>query len=194
MMKNFTVFLSLIGIALLNIIAIDLPLKAQNKQKTECRNLDALAEEETSQTTRTIKLDKFGIKIEIPSNYKTMLRNDGSVSILHPYTFEVIRCKYAQGIYDFYIQLLDNPKNLSLEQLARSSKASGYGVINTHKYNKNGIKAVVVDFTGGSGSYAYALFNVPGIDKVVSMSASCDCDVDKAGIVFYLDKTEYINK
>ena len=193
-MKNFSLFSALTSLTLLNTVAINLPASAQNQKNSQsCNNIEAFAEE-PSKTTKTIKLEKFGIKIKIPSNYRTMLLNDGSVNIVDPYTFHALRCKAQHGVYTFNIDLLDNPKNLSLEQLARF-KYSMYndGLFNIYNYSENGIIGKVVEFKNG-GSSAYALFNVPGVDKVVEMSAGCDCTVDRRDVIKYLKVTQPINK
>ena len=191
---KFNFLLTLTSLILLNTVAVDLPSKAQNKENFQsCNNLESL-DAQPSKTTRTIELKKFGIKIKIPSNYRTMLLNDGSVSIVDPATFEAIRCKAQHGIYTFDIGFLKNPQNLSLEQLARS-KYSMYedGIIDIHNYNQNGIKARVIDFRNG-GSGAYALFDIPDGDQVVEMSVGCDCTVDRRDVIKYLKVTQPINK
>lgn len=190
---KFSFFLTFSSLILFNTFAVNLSSKAQNQKNLQnCNNIESL-DAKPSKTTKTIKLEKFGIKIQIPSNYRTMLLNDGSVSIVDPATFEAIRCKAPMGVYTFDIKFLKNPQNLSLEQLAKS-KYTMYedGLIDIYNYNQNGMKARGIDFSNG-GSSAYALFNITGVDKVVEMSAGCDCTVDKTDVIKYLEVTEPID-
>lgn len=145
---------------------------------------------EASKTTRTLELKKFGIRIKIPFNFRTILRNDGSVSILDPGSFEAVKCKAPHGIYYFNIQLLPNPKKLSLVELARTSYSAALGgPIKLHNYKLKDTQALVIDSQGAYG--AYGIFNVPG-KGVVEMSGACDCEVDKTDIIKYLEVTELI--
>lgn len=54
--------------------------------------------EAASETHRIVELPEFGIQIKIPSNYRTMKRQDGSVEILHPDDFEHIQCVARGGL------------------------------------------------------------------------------------------------
>ncbi|MTJ14948.1 hypothetical protein FJR11_20680 [Anabaena sp. UHCC 0187] len=155
--------------------------------KQKCGNTD---EVQASTTTRTIEFKKFGIKIKIPSNYRTMLRNDGSVMILDPGSYEAVRCAAPRGLYYFSIKLLPNPKKLSLLELAKgSSKQITNEPTNIHNYSLKDTQALIIDAKSGYG--AYGIFNVPG-KGVVEMSANCDCEVDKTDIIKYLKDTELL--
>lgn len=166
-------------------INFKIPLSVANER---CGDTQAV---EASKTTRTLELKKFGIKLKIPSNFRTMLRNDGSISILDPGTFEAIRCAAPHGIYDFNIKLIPNPKRLSLLQIARNSYISNLGQpAKLDNYNFKNTQALIIYSEGSYG--AYGIFNVPG-KGVVEMSAACDCEVDKTDIIKYLEVTELIN-
>ncbi|MBD2452228.1 hypothetical protein H6G76_35045 [Nostoc sp. FACHB-152] len=179
--KRIGVILSLIFIfdAALNVT----PSVAQEK----CGNTEPV---EASKTNKTVELKKIGIKIKIPSNFRTLLRNDGSISILDPGSFEAVRCKAPHGLYYFNIKLLPNPKKLSLVELARTSYSTALGApIKLHNYRQKNTQALVIDAQGAYG--AYGIFNVPR-KGTVEMSAVCDCEVDKKDIIRYLEVTELI--
>jgi hypothetical protein len=188
-MRYFRLILATVSLMVLNTAGIipgfnDLPALAQR-----CGNTEAV---KPSKTTKTVNFKKFGIKIKIPSNYKTMARQDGSLSILDPGSFEAVRCKAPHGLYSFNLKLLPNPNNLSLAKLARSSYSSyNGGSMKTYNYNRQKMQALLVDFEEGYS--AYGIFKVPGIKGVVEMNASCDCEVNKQDIISYLKVTELIN-
>lgn len=153
----------------------------------KCGNTEPV---EAIKATRTVEFKKFGIRIKIPSNFRTILRNDGSVTILDPGSFEAVRCKAPHGIYYFNIKLLPNPKKLSLVELAKTSYSTALGApIKLHNYKLKDTQALVIDSQGAYG--AYGIFNVPR-RGVVEMSAGCDCEVDKTDIIKYLEVTELI--
>jgi hypothetical protein len=56
--------------------------------------------------------------------------------------------------------------------------------LSLNTYNRQKIKALLVDFQDGYSSYG--IFKVPGVNGVVEMIASCDCNVDKTDIIHYL--------
>lgn len=143
-------------------------------------------------TTKTVEFKKFGIRIKIPSNYRTMLLNDGAVEIIDPAMFELFRCQarggkvlFARGYAPFRIRLVPNPQNLPPLVLAQTLR--GYeGRVYT--YNLDGTKVVIVE--SESTFSVGAWFTIPGINGVVEMEASCDCETTKEDMVLYLDKTE----
>jgi hypothetical protein len=141
-----------------------------------------------SKTTKTVKFPQYGIKVKIPSNFKTITRKDGYMSILDPGTYEAVKCQAPHGIYSFNIDVLPNPKNLSLQAFAKSNYKNQ--PMRVHNYSQNNIKALLLDSEGGYSSYG--IFKVPSVKGIVEMNASCDCEVDKTDIISYLKVTELI--
>ncbi|HLP87680.1 MAG TPA: hypothetical protein VK184_03605 [Nostocaceae cyanobacterium] len=177
--------ISLLGLTLILSTSLNASPAIARKR---CGNTNPVA---PSKTTKTLELRKFGIKIKIPTNYRSMLLNDGSVAILDPGSFEAMRCAAPHGFYGFYIQLLPNPNNLSLAELARTKYSSAEsGTMKVQNYNFNNTKALLIDFEGGYSSYG--IFNVPG-KGVIEMSAGCDCPVDRNDIISYLKDAKFIN-
>jgi hypothetical protein len=186
-MKTILKITTLAVITVLSLSSQNLIFNTPAIAQRKCGNTD---EVQASTTSRTVELKKFGIKIKIPSNYRTMLRNDGSVMILDPGSYEAVRCAAPRGLYYFSIKLLPNPKKLSLLQLAKISYPNITDeTANLHNYSFNNTQALIIDSQGGYG--AYGIFNVPG-KGVIEMSAACDCEVDKTDIIKYLQTTVLI--
>jgi hypothetical protein len=177
-------------LAVTTVLLLSLPNLVFNTPAIAQRKCGNTGEVQASKTSRTVELKKFGIKIKIPSNYRTILRNDGSVMIVDPDSYEAIKCAAPRGLYYFSIKRLPNPKKLSLLELAKgSSKQITNEPTNIHNYSFNNTQALIIDAQGGY--VAYGIFNVSG-KGVIEMSATCDCEVDKTDIIKYLEVTELI--
>ena len=164
-------------------LVFNTPAIAQRK----CGNTNPV---EASKITRTIELKKFGIKIKIPANFRTTWRNDGSIIILDPGSHEAMRCRAPRGIYSFSIKTLPNPQKLSLLKLAKISYPNlGRETPNINNYSFNNTQALIIDAKGGYS--VFGIFNVPG-KGVIEMSIGCDCEVDKASLIKYLQGTKLI--
>ncbi|RUT04223.1 hypothetical protein DSM106972_044510 [Dulcicalothrix desertica PCC 7102] len=173
----------------------NLPVLAHNKNILKKQNSITVAQRcgnteavKPSKTSKTVRFPKFGIKVKIPSNYKTFPRKDGSISILDPGSYEAVRCQAPHGLYSFNIKLLPNSKNLSLQAFAKSAYEGQLKRV--YDYNQNNIRALLID--SESGYSAYGIFKVRGVKGIVEMNASCDCDVSRTNIIDYLKVTELI--
>ncbi|PZO44591.1 MAG: hypothetical protein DCF19_02265 [Pseudanabaena frigida] len=85
--------------------------------------------EPNSKNFRTIKLYHYGIEVDIPSNYRSIKEQDGSVKILHPNYFALFQCisnggKGGQGYESLDIHLVDRDTSISLKEQA--ALAVGY--------------------------------------------------------------------
>ena len=129
-----------------------------------------------SSTNRTVSLPQFGIAIDIPDNYRTMLRNDGSVAILDPTVYELLKCianggsAPGMGFSSELIELIPNPSELPILELA-SQYQSGDSVSLHHL---QGLEGYILA-NGFSASY---WVEIPGINGVVVFSDYCDCGAD----------------
>jgi len=47
---------------------------------------------QASQNTRLYRNDSLGFSLDIPANYRTIARNDGTIEIVDPATFEFVEC------------------------------------------------------------------------------------------------------
>lgn len=59
-----------------------------------CQNTDAVL---PADDRRELTLEQFGVSVMIPENYRAILRNDGSVQVVDPGTFNLIRCEAIGG-------------------------------------------------------------------------------------------------
>lgn len=149
-------------------------------------------------TTRTVELANFGIQINIPSNYRTMRFQDGRVAILHPDDFALLQClaqggRGGRGYYSEQIQWVAPDNALTLREQAQWSM--GFEVTATgdrqpyatevRAYEANGI-AGYLSWTPGSYSVTF-LGTIPGYEDLLSISASCDCEVEPEAVLTLLD-------
>ncbi|MFM2064200.1 MAG: hypothetical protein RLZZ507_3871 [Cyanobacteriota bacterium] len=157
-------------------------------QQELCRDIGEVS---PAHTLRTLELPQFGISIDIPENYRALARNDGSVQILDPGNFELISCisrggtaPFARGMSSFTIRLVNNPRNLTLLNLAQQQ---GLYDGKNYRYNLSGKQVLITE--SDSGYSVAAWFTPPGINGVVMMEMSCDCELGKDDILMELDKT-----
>jgi hypothetical protein len=63
--------------------------------------------EEPSKTTKTVKFPQYGIQMEIPDNWRSMLRTDGVIQILDNSTYKILQCpmkdRAASGYSSYWI-------------------------------------------------------------------------------------------
>lgn len=160
--------------------------------------------EPAAETTRTVELPSFGISIRIPENYRAMLRQDGSVSILHPDDFEWLQCIVrggvgAHGYYSETIRQVDPDPAMSLREQA--IWAAGYSlnsdgsrqaaVTDVIPYQHNGLNGYVVSSL--SGYSAVFLGTSPDSDQLLQVSAGCDCEVDAEAVTNLLAGIERLD-
>lgn len=180
----FTTLLS--GLLLMSINFVDRePTQAQSRICSADENY-----EPASSTYRSVKILDFGIELDIPSNYRTMRRQDGSVEILHPDDFEFFQCisrggrGAGGGYYSQDIQLVDRDNSMSLREQAIWTV--GYGT--DAKGNRIPIADKVLDYrqralsgyivTSQTGYSVVFMGVVQGREKVLRISAGCDCPVE----------------
>ncbi|HIK44732.1 MAG TPA: hypothetical protein IGR64_07550 [Leptolyngbyaceae cyanobacterium M65_K2018_010] len=145
--------------------------------------------EPAAETLRAVNLPDFGIVVAIPSNYRTMKRQDGSVLILHPDDFAMLQCVAqggygARGFYSETIQLVAPDPAMPLQEQAIWSlghqddtagrRRPAYSQIRT--YNQNGFSGYLVQSL--SGYVVTFLGTYPGGRQLLEVSAGCDCPVE----------------
>jgi hypothetical protein len=157
-------------------------------QQELCRDIGQVA---PSETLRTLELPQFGINIDIPENYRALARNDGSVQILDPGTFELISCLArggealgARGMSSLTVRLVNNPGNLPLLTLSQQEELYDGSY---YLYNLSGTQAIITESNEGYSVRAW--FAPPTIDNVGVMEISCDCELSRDDIVMELDRT-----
>ena len=145
--------------------------------------------EPAAETLRTLELPNFGIAVEIPSNYRAMLRQNGEVEILHPDDFAMLQCLAqggagAHGYYSETIQLVTPDPDLSLREQAIWSVGYGFDENDNRipayadivEYNQGDLSGYIVQSLSG---YAVTFLGTyPGSRQLLEVSAGCDCSVE----------------
>ena len=144
--------------------------------------------EPRSSTFRTVTLPDFGIEVDIPSNYRTMRRENGQVEILHPDDFAMLQCiaqggHGGHGYYGESIALVNPDPSMSLRDQAMGSM--GYSTDKNGNRKPFATKVLSYDKGDLSGYVAtsyvgYAVVfmgTLPGRNQILEVTAFCDCDV-----------------
>jgi hypothetical protein len=164
--------------------------------------------EPASSTYKTVELPEFGIQVNIPDNYRTMKRNDGSVAIVHPDDFEHLQCMAngglgGRGYYSEVIQLVDRDDSISLREQAMRTRgydhdAQGNQILSSDNVldYKQGDLSGYIAFTKNSPTFNGAVFlgEVPGTEKVLEIYPSCDCDTTVDDLKDLLSRVKWIEK
>jgi hypothetical protein len=155
------------------------PIKITNAQNIEPKFCSG-DEEMPSSSFRTVKLDRFGVEVDIPSNYRTMLRQDNSVEILDPGTFSIFQCTVQGGLggggyYGERLKIIPRDSSISFQEQAILSM--GHSNIEIQSYTWNGLPSyLVIDSIPNWGAQMLVL--LPGEEEILVISAGCDCDVN----------------
>ncbi len=157
--------------------------------------------EPPSSTYKTIKLEDFGISVDIPDNYRAMKRQNGSVEILHPDDYQWIQCLVngglgGRGYYSETIRLVEDDLRLNLREQAIELLGDRDDSFNPHynqilTYQNNGISGYIVTSISGYG--VSFLGTIPGQSQLLKVSASCDCEVEVKDVTDVLNKIRVLN-
>jgi len=80
---------TLLAFALSSIISLNLPARAETQTNiVHC----GVVVEQDSKLKKTIRLEKFGIAMQVPANYRAIAITDGSVTIVDNGTYKAINC------------------------------------------------------------------------------------------------------
>ncbi len=160
-------------------------------QKEVCRDVGEVA---PTKTLRTVELPKFGINIDIPKNYRSMSRSDGSIEILDPNQFAMVSCiarggkvLNPHGWLSFKIRQINHPKNVDLITLV--NQLAPHQNTERSVYDLDGT-GVIINQDNGRGGFAEAWFIPPSTAKAVVMTISCDCRIKTEDIVRELNRTK----
>ncbi len=162
------------------------------------------ADERASRRYKKVRINEGKIEFEIPDNYRTMKRQDGSVLILHPSDFEFLQCMERGGRggrgYAFQeIKLIDIDESMSLQD-----KAILDATDETETPEKNlidGESAFKFKFKNGNISgyvlltelkYSSTFLGVtPDKKKALRIVAGCDCEVDMNSFLRLLSTVKF---
>lgn len=161
--------------------------------------------EPPAETLRTVDLPDFNLAVEIPSNYRVMKRQDGSVEILHPDDFEMFQCLLrggygGQGYYSEVIQLVDPDPTLSLREQAiwsvgyqldsSGDRLPAYAQLLPYE-GAGGLNGYVVESISGYGVRFLGTYD--GSDRLLEVTARCDCDVPIEAATDLLERITVLN-
>ncbi|MEM9218880.1 MAG: hypothetical protein AAGD25_31650 [Cyanobacteria bacterium P01_F01_bin.150] len=183
-----------VGVMLGGAIALSFPTMSSRAIAQEtCPNASHIA----STTTRIVQLQQFGVQISIPENFRTMARQDSSVSILSPQEFNHIQC-LNQGIpvlgtelesEDF--RLLENPEGLSALEYAKDAAVQdntpGYFASDTICIQTIDDVEVVMREISAGYDIAYAWYRLNDTENLVQISA-----FTKDDLLDLLGRTQFI--
>lgn len=126
-------------------------------------------------TTRNAAFQTFGIQVTIPSNYRTMLFNDGSIHIVDPWTFTNLTC-LAQGLpgaaaeYNTQeFRIVENPQGLTPADFAEIPIASEVTASSNHRVN--GIDVFIqTPNSPVAYHYVYGWLQLPESEQIMRVS------------------------
>lgn len=152
-----------------------------NAQELDCFSRKEI-NEKASSILRTVRLEKFGIQVDIPENYRAILLQDGTVQILDP-DYVNSKCFYLQtgiggGMYSQNIRLIK--ANHSLTPRQQAILASGYNQNDELEpkiieYNQGSLSGYIVISDFGSIGFIGSIINKK---QVLNISIDCDCPVE----------------
>jgi hypothetical protein len=198
MLRSFILTVSLLALNLGFISS-----KTAQAQYRDC-GLIRRTNEPPSSSLRTIRLEQFGIQVSIPENFRTILRQNNTVEIVHPDDFAMIECvaqggRGGHGYYSEMIRLVSQDPSLSLREQAIWSVGYGYD-INQNKipiatqvieYNQLPLSGYIV--TSRTGSSVNFVGNVTGRTEILYIDASCDCLVEVKNLTTLLSRIQPLN-
>ena len=92
-----------------------------------------------AETTRELDLPQFGVTLTIPSNFRSILRNNGVVEIVNPGTYQVLTCvaqggqALGRGYASIIVRsIVNNSENLELQPVCCSKIPAFKGSISPY--------------------------------------------------------------
>lgn len=137
----------------------------------------------TATTTRMAEFPTLNTNVTIPSNFRTLLYNNGTIAILHPDDFNLIRCLAlglpvigTDALRSTSFRLIPNPEGLSPQDYAANLATPGFTLsAPITMQTTNGIQVVIREATENSGlalEIAYAWYQPVGVDGLVEVSTT----------------------
>jgi hypothetical protein len=157
-------------------------------QKENCQKYDRKFE--PSPENKIVELKRFGIKVQIPKNYRTLLSSKGEVWILNSVDYDLLACFArggrggGRGMYYSFIKSHPN-KGVDLKSLVRSLYGANSSI---EPYSLSGLTGLLVEESPLSRGLISSSFfiQIPGIQNIVEIGAGCDCDVKAENIKGFL--------
>jgi len=143
-----------------------------------------------AETTRPLELPQFGVTLTIPSNFRSILRNNGAVEIVNPGTYQVLTCvaqggqALGRGYASIIVRSVTNSENLELQQFVEQNTRL-QGQISSYALGDQSGYLV----QSRSDSSAQFWFKPVNHSEVVVISAGCDCKGMRDRLVSILDRS-----
>jgi len=154
----------------------------------------------SAETTRNLELDKFGVELTIPSNFRAMLLNNGNVKIVDPGTYELLSCiarggeALGRGYAQTLVRSVENPNNLELRQLVEQKSREHEKI---SPYTFDGKQGYLVEYrsqeAGGiPDAHAEFWLDINDVPGAVVISKSCDCSGMSESLVSLLERSSLL--
>jgi hypothetical protein len=172
-----------------NLQGTNMPITRLLVQKENCQKYDRKFE--PSPENKTVELKRFGIKVQVPKNYRTLLSSKGEVWILNSVDYDLLACFArggkggGRGMYYSFFRSHANKGNLSLQEFVRKQYGANASI---QPYLFSGFKGLLAEespLDRGLVSSSYFL-QIPGIENIIEISAGCDCDIKADNIKSFL--------
>ncbi len=136
----------------------------------------AFATVEPVKTTKKIELKQFGIKVEIPSNFRTMLDKNGKVEIVDPGTFKMLQCFArggkggGRGYGSDSFMIIANSQNITPKQAAqRELNKLTDGIPSISTQNWKNIEVTILEIKDVGVDRGLGYYKLPNINGVVQI-------------------------
>ncbi|WP_156119994.1 hypothetical protein [Leptolyngbya sp. KIOST-1] len=153
-------------------------------------------------TTRELELKQFGVELAIPSNFRAMLLNSGTVKIVDPGTYELLVCiarggeALGRGYAQTRVRTEENPDNLDLRQLVEQNIHENQDI---SPYSFDGQQGYLVTQAsndqpvGIPDSYAALWIETDEAHGAVVISRSCDCSGQRDRLLSLLERSTMLD-
>ncbi|ASC71330.1 hypothetical protein XM38_022820 [Halomicronema hongdechloris C2206] len=184
-------------ISLLVALSSSLPAPSLAQAENPCQNTDTVL---PAEDTRRLTLEQFGVALSIPANYRAILRNDGSVQVVDPGTYNLIRCQIqggdllGRGFSELVIRQVDAAAEDSLETVVRDAvyaEAPGPRPSSCiSPYPLQGQQGYLVQTP--TGRHAEFWLHPPNTSTITVLETSCDCQGMVDRLIEVLETTELL--
>lgn len=146
-----------------------------------------------TETTRELELPQFGVSLTIPSNFRSILRNNGAVEIVNPGTYQVLTCvaqggrALGRGYASIIVRSVNNSENLELQQfVGQNTRLQGQ----ISPYALGDQPGYLVQ--SRSDNSAQFWFKPVDRSDVIRISAGCDCRGMRDRLISILDRSSLL--
>ena len=138
--------------------------------------------------TRIAEFPSLKTKVTIPTNFRTLLYNDGTIAILHPVDFNLIQCLAlgrpvfgTDALQSTNLRLVPHSEGISPQEYATNLNISGFTLSEpTVMQTTHGIQVVIREATEQSGlalEIAYAWYQPTDVDGIVEVSTTTKAEL-----------------